>query len=266
MREVNAYFNENNIEVMKRYPDNFFDLAVVDPPYGIGEDGQKNHSRGMVEGSNRQAKAKARLYNPKDWYSAIPDQEYFEQLFRVSKNQIIWGGNYFQDVVMDNKLKYRFDSTGKPIYEKKPMLGATSCWIVWDKQNGTTDFADFEMAWTSLSKAARIFPFRWAGMLQGNMKKKQDRMHPCQKPVELYIWIYKTFAEKGFNILDTHVGSAGSLIACKELKDMNLSYVGCEIDEEYYQKSCERMEYFKYGYSSKLKDGSKELPQASIFG
>ena len=159
--------NMDCMEYMRQFPDNFFDLAVVDPPYGIGEDGAKNHSRSKL--------AKAKEYTPKKWDSSAPDSSYLNELIRVSKNQIIWGANHFISRI--------------PI--------DSSCWIVWDKQNGNNDFADCELAWTSFSKAVRKFVFQWAGMLQGNMKHKEIRIHPTQKPVALYAWIFKNFARGG---------------------------------------------------------------------
>ena len=146
-------FNEDCMTVMSRYPNKYFDLAVVDPPYGIGEDGKSNHSRGKC--------AKPKLYTPKEWDSTPPDRDYFTELFRVSKNQIIWGANHFI-----SRLPY--DS---------------SCWLVWDKLNGDNDFADCELAWTSFKSAVRKYEFRWAGMLQGDMKNKENRIHPTQNPI-----------------------------------------------------------------------------------
>ena len=142
---------------MRQFPDKYFDLAIIDTPYGIGEDGSKNHSRGKLATAKNY-----KAYEGKDLES--PSVEYWKELFRVSKNQIIWGANHFIS-------KIPYDS---------------SCWIVWDKDNGNTDFADCELAWTSFKTAVRKFTYRWQGMLQGNMKNKEIRIHPCQKPVALY--------------------------------------------------------------------------------
>src|SRR5699024_314418 len=136
---------------------------------------------------------------------------------RVSKNQIIWGANHYIS-------KMPYDS---------------SCWIVWDKQNGESDFADCELAWTSFKTAVRKFDFRWAGMLQGNMKAKEIRIHPTQKPVALYTWLLNNYADKGDKILDTHVGSASSLIACHRA---GFEFIGFELDEHYFEKASERLE------------------------
>ncbi len=199
------------IEGMRKFPDKIFDLAVVDPPYGIGEDGKSNHSRSKC--------AKAKLYTPKNWDKEPPSIEYFTELFRVSKNQIVWGANHFIS-------RMPYDS---------------SCWLVWDKENGENDFADCELAWTSFDKAVRRYKFRWAGMLQGNMKDKEIRIHPTQKPVALYDWIFTRFAEKGYKVLDTHLGSGSSRIAANKA---GLDFVGFEIDREYYDNGNKRFKNF----------------------
>lgn len=192
------------------FPDNHFDLAIVDPPYGIGEDGRNNHSRGLL--------AMPKDYRGKSLYdNESPPIEYFHQLFRVSKNQIIWGANHFMDKI------------------KK----SSSAWVVWDKENAGTDFADCELAFTSFNKAVRKFRFKWNGMLQGDMKFKEKRIHPNHKPVALYRWLLENYAKPGQLILDTHVGSASSLIACEM---MGFDYVGFEIDPDYYAAAKDRME------------------------
>ena len=147
-----------------------------------------------------------------------PNAEYFKELERVAKRRIIWGGNYFLDY-----------------------LGATPCFIVWDKKRRGTNFADCELAWTNIKQPCRIVEYRWNGMLQENMKEKEIRIHPTQKPVELYRRLLKDYATPGDIILDTHVGSASSLIACEEL---GFDYVGFEIDKEYYQKARARIDEF----------------------
>ena len=197
------------IEGMKQFPDKYFDLAIVDPPYGIGESGDKNNTR------SKMAKAKDyKAFSGKDLNS--PDKQYFDELLRVSKNQIIWGANHFIS-------KIPIDS---------------HCWIVWDKENGENDFADCELAWTSFDNAVRRFKYRWHGMLQENMKNKERRIHPTQKPVALYEWLLSRYAKDGDIILDTHVGSASSLIACHRT---NHKFVGFELDEHYYKISKERL-------------------------
>jgi site-specific DNA-methyltransferase (adenine-specific) len=212
MLELNKLYLLDCIEGMKQFPDKYFDLAIVDPPYGIKEDGKSNHSRSKL--------AKAKEYTPKNWDNETPSNEYFDQLFRVSKNQIIWGGNYFLDKI------------------QLP----TSCMIVWDKDNGESDFADCELAWSSFKSAVRRFKFRWAGMLQENMKDKELRIHPTQKPVQLYKWLLQNYAKEGDKIIDTHVGSASSIIA---FEDGKFDYVGFEIDEEYFNNAQKRIQQFK---------------------
>ena len=199
------------IEVMKGYPDEYFDLAVVDPPYGIGEDGLKNHSRNQ--------KAQAKKYTPKNWDSQPPDKAYFYELIRVSKNQIVWGANHFIS-------RLPFDS---------------SCWLVWDKDN-SGDFADCELAWTSFLSAVRKFQFRWNGMIQGDMKNKETRIHPTQKPVALYDWIFKNYSKPTDKILDTHLGSGSSRIAADKA---GLDFTGIEIDKDYFDASEKRYRDFK---------------------
>lgn len=195
---------------MKEFPDKYFDLAIVDPPYGIGENGDKNHTRSGLAKANDYKAFSGMDLKP-------PSKKYFDELFRVSKNQIIWGANHFIS-------KMPFDS---------------SCWIVLDKDNGDNDFADCELAWTSFSTAVRKIKYRWHGMLQQNMKLKEKRMHPTQKPVALYEWILSRYAKDGDIILDTHVGSASSLIACY---NTNHKFVGFELDEYYYKVSKQRLD------------------------
>ena len=206
-----GYYNMDCMEGMKEFPDGYFDLAIVDPPYGIKQGGDTNHTRSVIATSKRY-----HTFND----SNPPDEKYFLELRRVSKNQIVFGANHFID-------KIPFPS---------------SCWIVWDKENGENDFADCELAWTSFDKAIRKFSFRWQGMLQGNMKNKECRIHPTQKPVALYKWILNGYAKRGDLILDTHVGSASSLIACE---DMGFRYVGFEIDETFYRESKKRLDEHK---------------------
>ena len=210
MLELNKLFNMDCMEGMAQFPDKYFELAIVDPPYGIGMDG------GNIGGDNC---GKAKNYIKKDWDISPPDEIYFKELVRVSKNQVIWGANHFIS-------KIPFDS---------------SCWLVWDKDN-TGNFADCELAWTSFKTAVRKFIFRWNGMLQGDMKNKEIRIHPTQKPVALYQWLLQKYAKQGDKILDTHVGSASSLIACHQ---MGFEYIGFEIDEDYYKAACERLEGYK---------------------
>jgi site-specific DNA-methyltransferase (adenine-specific) len=203
---INAY-NNDCMEFMKDKPDNYYDLAIVDPPYGIKQGGDKNYTRG-------------KLAAPRDYHcfndDNAPSPSFFDELRRVSHNQIIWGANHFIDSF--------------------PFMCNSPCWIVWDKDN-TGDFADCELAWTSFKSAVRIFKWRWNGMLQQNMAQKDERIHPTQKPVQLYRWLLKNYAKQGDKILDTHGGSFSSAIAChKEGFALDI----CEIDKEYFDEAVKR--------------------------
>lgn len=201
-------YNMDCMEAMRQMPDKCFDLAVVDPPYGIKVFAKDNASRSKL------ATSKAyKEYAGGD--QVAPDPEYFAQLKRISKNQIIFGANHFMDNIVAG-----FGGVSSP------------CWIVWDKQNGQNDFADGELAFTSFQTAVRIFRFTWAGMRQGNMREKEIRIHPTQKPVALYTWIFSKYAKPGDKILDTHLGSGSSRIAAY---DAGLDFTGFEIDKDYFE-------------------------------
>lgn len=221
---MNIAYNMDCMEYMRTLPDKYFDLAVVDPPYGIGESGSKSHTRSK--------RAAAKNYKPFAGNDSEPPNElYFQELFRVSKNQIVWGANHFISRMPQD----------------------SSCWIVWDKVNGESDFADCELAWTSFETAVRKFKFRWAGMLQENMKNKEVRIHPTQKPVALYRWIFQHYAKPGDKIFDTHLGSGSSRIAAF---DAGLDFVGCEIDKEYFDKQEER--FAAHSAQQSLFDGMEQ--------
>ncbi len=198
------------MKIMAEYEDNHFDLAITDPPYGIGECGDKNSSRSLLAMSKNYKPFAGNDLKP-------PDKEYFIELKRVSKNQIIWGANHFISRVPRNN---------------------SSCWIVWDKLNGESDFADCELAYTSFNSAVRKFQFRWAGMLQGDMKNKEVRIHPTQKPVKLYRWILENYAKEDDKILDTHLGSGLIAIACHY---MGFDLTTCELDKDYYESAMKRI-------------------------
>jgi len=200
--------------MMREKPNGFWDLVIADPPYGIGEDGGKNHTRGKQDikskpASKSKAVSKSKVYEAKGWDNEPPPVEFFNELLRVSKNQIIFGANHFIDKI------------------PRP----SSCWIVWDKMNGENDFADCELACTSFKSAVRKFEFRWNGMLQGDMKNKEMRIHPTQKPVALYKWLLQNYAKPGDKILDPMMGSGSSRIAAW---DMGFEYWGCELDSDYF--------------------------------
>ena len=194
---------------MATLPDKAFDLAIVDPPYGIDINNQSQGKGGGV--------ARKIDYTKKDWDKTAPEIDYFNELRRVSKNQIVWGANHFIS-------RLPIDS---------------SCWVVWDKDNGETDFADCELAWTSFKTAVRRFKWTWAGMRQQNMKNKEARIHPTQKPVALYKWLLKNYAKEGDKILDTHLGSGSITIACH---DYGFDLVGCELDKDYFEAAKKRLE------------------------
>jgi site-specific DNA-methyltransferase (adenine-specific) len=204
------------MEYMARYPDNYFDLAIVDPPYGIGESGGKNRN-------NKKGSAiglKTPNYTKKDWDNSIPPKEYFLELQRISKNQIIWGGNYF--------IEY---------------LKPTSCFLVWDKkETAKGDFADCELAWTNFKTAVRKFTYGWIGFDYLNNPHKEKKIHPTQKPVALYKWLLKNYAKEGDKILDTHLGSGSIAIACH---DMGFDLEGCELDKDYFEAASKRFETHK---------------------
>ena len=189
--------NECNMELMSRYEDNHFDLAIVDPPYGIDIT-----NAGWVK-SNKNIKTE------NNWDDCIPKSEYFTELKRVSKNQIIWGGNYF----LDN-------------------LGNTRCFLIWDKQIGEcTSFASSELAWTSFNKSTKTF-------YEHPAKHGKDKIHPTQKPVKLYEWQLMRYAEEGDKILDTHLGSGSIALACHNLK---YDLTACELDTEYFNAAMKRL-------------------------
>ena len=198
-----GYYNMDCVDGMKQFPDKYFDLAVVDPPYGI-DVGNMNMGLGN---SSRCSKKENRLWGKAEWDKEKPTDDYFSELFRVSKNQIIWGGNYFN-------------------------LPPSRCFLIWDKAEGMygRSFSECEFAWTSLEEPARIFKY-------SPVDKK--RIHPTQKPVALYEWILSRYAHPGDKILDTHVGSASSLIACHR---KGFRYVGFELDPHYYKLSSERLQ------------------------
>jgi site-specific DNA-methyltransferase (adenine-specific) len=199
--------NEDNMLLMARYPDNYFDLAIVDPPYGIGFSDYERESSGV------KVKERYTKNGKKDWDSEIPKKEYFEELKRVSKNQIIWGGNYFD-------------------------LPPTQCFIFWYKQNPVPNFADGELAWTSFKKPASCFDFRYYGNISGKTNAP-IKTHPTEKPIELYKWILDKYAKQGDKILDSHLGSGSIAIACA---DYGFDLTACELDKEYYDKAIQRIQ------------------------
>jgi len=209
---INLY-NRDCLEAMREMADNSFDLAIVDPPYGIGASSAKFMRTGTQTGNS---KAIAGLYKSSQWDNNIPSPEYFKELMRVSKNQIIWGGNYFIDHLYNS-----------------------SCFVVWDKINGDNRYSDCELAWTSFKTGVRLFSYMWNGMLQEDMRNKEKRIHPTQKPTALYRWLLDKYAKKGDKILDTHLGSGSIAIACHEMK---FDLTAFELDPDYFEMASKRLE------------------------
>ena len=193
--------NEDNMELMARYPDNYFDLAIVDPPYGIGYDGA-NKTSGSHGGR------KAHVF--KGWDKYTPQKEYFNELFRVSKNQIIWGANYMTEYL-------------------PPSMG----WIVWRKDRGNFSSSDAELAFSSFNRALREYTKNPLVL-----SREGGTIHPTQKPICLYKWLLDKYANPGDKILDTHLGSGSIAIACH---DYGFDLTACELDEEYFNKAMERI-------------------------
>ena len=195
--ELNQLYNMDCMEAMKQFPDKHFELAIVDPPYGIGI----NHNMGRRKG------CKHSDYKKVNWDNEIPTAKYFKELYRVSQNQIIWGANYYS-------------------------MPPTKSFIVWRKPHISEQmsFSMLEYAWSSFDKTAK----EWIGM-----SNEEDRIHPTQKPVALYKWLLMNYAKQGDKILDTHVGSASSLLACY---DMGFDYIGFEIDKDYFEMAQKRIE------------------------
>ena len=202
---------EDCVTALKRYADNHFDLAIVDPPYGIGA-GKKSFQSGT---------RKSYSHTDKDWDASTPTDEYWNELFRVSKNQIVWGGNYFMSKIQKD----------------------SACWIFWDKNNGDSTFADGELAWTSFDSPVRLAKIHWCGSAAKH-ETGQNKIHPTQKPIKLYEWILKNYTTEGMKILDTHFGSGSIALAvdkANRLDKMNLHLTACEIDKEYIEKAIKRI-------------------------
>jgi len=191
---------EDNMELMARYPDNYFDLAIVDPPYGIG--GDSLHSNRALKGAGKLKNRALNTGNTK--WDIAPNKIYFDELKRVSKNWIIWGGNYFE-------------------------LGRIRCFIAWDKCQPWENFSQVELAYTSFDKPSSLFKFD---------NRTTDKIHPTQKPVALYKWLLDKYAKPNDKILDTHLGSGSIAIACH---DYNFELTACELDQEYYDKAIKRI-------------------------
>ena len=205
--------NEDNMLLMARYPDKYFDLAIVDPPYGIGA-GKKSFQSGT---------RKSYSHTDKDWDDSTPTDKYWNEIFRVSKNQIVWGANYYA-----NKL---------PI---------SRGWIYWHKMVLTDNYSQGELAWTSFDCVMKFVEYKYQGNYLGfrnnittqSSTKEETRIHPTQKPIALYKWLLDKYAKQGDKILDTHLGSGSIAIACH---DYGFELTACELDSEYYEKSIQRI-------------------------
>jgi site-specific DNA-methyltransferase (adenine-specific) len=214
--ELNRIYCMDCLDGMRQMPDKSIDLVVTDPPYGIGEAAGKNKKRGGVAfkkigGKNNYVGS--RDYGNLEWDDKPPTAEYFAEIMRISKNQIIFGGNFFD-------------------------LPPSPCWIVWDKDNGDNDFSDCELAWTTFKTAVRKFTWRWNGLLQEDMAHKEIRCHPTQKPVPLFEWIIGKYAKEGDTICDPFFGSGSCLVACVR---MGHQFIGFEKEQSYYNAASIRI-------------------------
>ncbi len=207
--------NEDNMDLMKRYPDNYFDLAIVDPPYGIDADNKNNGKNS--DRHEKTSKAKINSYKKTNWDNAIPDDAYFEELKRVSKKQIIWGANFF-------------NLQGGMLY--------------WHKNVTMPTYSTGELAYLSWLNKIDFVSITWHGMLQYDMKNKEERIHPTQKPIQLYSWLLQSYAKEGDKILDTHIGSGSIALAvdnANKIDKMNLTLIGCELDKDYFDATTKRI-------------------------
>jgi len=212
MAEINFY-NIDNIEFMKTKPDNYYDLAIVDPPYGIDADNKNNGKNS--DRHEKTSKAKINTYKKTNWDNSIPTDEYFEELKRVSKKQIIWGANFF-------------NLQGGMLY--------------WHKNVTMPTYSTGELAYLSWLNKIDFVEITWHGMLQYDMKNKEDRIHPTQKPIMLYRWLLDKYAEKGMKILDTHGGSMTIAKAC-DMEGYDLDI--CEIDKDYFNNGVKAYNEYK---------------------
>jgi site-specific DNA-methyltransferase (adenine-specific) len=203
--------NECNMELMKRYPDKYFDLAIVDPPYGINADKKNNGANS--ETHRKQSAAKINTYKT-GWDFSTPNEDYFKELKRVSKEQIIWGVNY-----------YPYDLSGGRIY--------------WDKCVTMPTYSDGELAYCSMINSIQSIKIAWHGMIQHDMKNKEARIHPTQKPVHLYRALLDKYAQPNDKILDTHLGSGSIAIACH---DYGFELTACELDKDYFEAAIKRIQ------------------------
>jgi DNA modification methylase len=204
--EAGVIYCADCLDILPLIPEKSIDLVLTDPPYGIGETNEKNKSRDCL--------AKTTNFGHYEWDCKPASKEQISGLIKTSKNQIIFGGNYFN-------------------------LSPSPCWLVWDKDNGLTDFADCELAWTSFGSAVRKFKWRWQGMLQEDMGNKEIRVHPTQKPTPLFKWIIENYSKNADLIFDPFLGSGTTAVAAKQL---GRKYIGIEISEKYCQIAVQRLQ------------------------
>jgi site-specific DNA-methyltransferase (adenine-specific) len=203
--------NMDCMDFMRQFPDKYFELAIVDPPYGIDADVKNSTNKKQSKNSA----TKSKKYGEQNWDSKIPDNVYFEELKRVSKNQIVWGANYF---------------------------GLKGGFLYWHKNVTMPTYSTGELAWLSFQNKIDFLEMTWHGMIQHDMQNKEIRIHPTQKPVKLYRWLLQNYAKQGDKILDTHLGSGSSRIAC----DMDgFDFWGCELDAEYFKAHQKRWDEYK---------------------
>lgn len=255
-------FTKNDCMIgLKDYPDKFFGLAPSDPNWGIGEHGGKDRS-GFVKQANGTKTFLKSLHAKQDWDNKPADGNYGDLLFAKSQNQIIWGANFFDWIVpntFDPPRRHEF----KDFIKEYP-----TGWIIWDKMNGACNQWDCELAWTSFDRPTIIHEFLWNGMIQGsrengkrqegNKKLNEKRIQPCQKPIQLYKWQLINYAQPGQIILDTHVGSGSSLVACEEL---DFDYVGFENNNFNFQNAEDRIRQYKLQYPINFKQFSPPIQQ-----
>jgi len=236
MKPKSEAYHLDCMKYMAGAPDKTFAIGLADPPYALGQNLAKARSRSKL--------AATAVKHDFDWDNAIPGREYFKELIRVTRNQIIWGANYFPEV-----CGVPFKAPRRQEYQKFIEEHPTN-WIIWDKVNGDSDFSDCELAYTSFPICTQIFYFMWAGMrqglsmqhgtvMQGNKALNEKRVHPTQKPLPLYQWQLQTFAKPGDTILSTHMGSQNDRIAAYK---MGFAYFGTEISEQHYNDGCRRFQ------------------------
>lgn len=214
-----SFYNADNMAIMKTFKDKEFDLAIVDPPYGIDADNKNNGKNS--DRHEKTSKAKINTYKKTNWDNATPNDEYFNELKRISKKQIIWGANYF---------------------------GLVGGMLYWHKNVTMPTYSTGELAYLSWLQKIDFVNITWHGMLQQNMKNKEERIHPTQKPIQLYEWLLNNYANENDKIIDTHLGSGSIAIAIDKantLDKKNLTFVGIELDPDYFRAAVERFKNHK---------------------